>query len=662
MCSKVDSKYVNCLPECPKGFFYKLTEVQRFCCEPCFKGCLDGCTGNKSTIGKKGCNRCKYAVFDDDSKQYRCLEYDDGLVSSLDVCPRGYYAEDSKKKSITEFECKKCHKNCERCSSGGNDKDEDACICAAWADTTTEIRNNSIHYICIQNPDHRDTVIDDSSTTTKKSQKKTVPRTKKITTTRSPTTISTIILLTSSTDKTVIPRTKKIATTRSPTTISNNILLISSTDKTVVPRTKKIATTRSPTTISNNILIIPSTDKVNWIKNMDGFLFTIIIILVFFIFICTIYLLKMLLKRCIAKHYKDNTNLSGIQMTSDLSANESLLQPSPIFETELRIMAPVAKISSIAESPPNSSTIIDPSQTTQSNGNIFFPERSVSLETTFSNAPSINKLNIITKEQINILNKISEGQFGIVHQGVYKNQPVAIKKSKIQDPKAIKEAIDESTFMVRHSHPHIQKLLGVSLFDGFMIISKLRLGSLESFLRTNQDSLSIKNLLLYCTQIATAVEFLHSLNKIHGDLAARNVLVKSINHVEIGDFGLSRTLKRDQTGYKNSGKAAGRWLSPECLKTWIFDKPNDVWAFGITCWEVFTLGSKLPYEDQRLETNQEKRAHLERLENGYKLPQPTEVECLEEYAIMLRCWVYPAHGRANIQQVLQSFETLLHEV
>ena len=39
------------------------------------------------------------------------------------------------------------------------------------------------------------------------------------------------------------------------------------------------------------------------------------------------------------------------------------------------------------------------------------------------------------------------------------------------------------------------------------------------------------------------MEYLHSNDIIHADLAARNVLVKNRSHVEVSDFGLSKILR-----------------------------------------------------------------------------------------------------------------------
>ena len=68
---------------------------------------------------------------------------------------------------------------------------------------------------------------------------------------------------------------------------------------------------------------------------------------------------------------------------------------------------------------------------------------------------------------------------------------------------------------------------------------------------------------------------------VHGDLAARNVLVESGSKVKITDFGLTKCLDVGELGYKaGQEKVPVRWLAPECLRSRKFSHKSDVWAFG----------------------------------------------------------------------------------
>ncbi|KJH51162.1 hypothetical protein DICVIV_02622 [Dictyocaulus viviparus] len=88
-----------------------------------------------------------------------------------------------------------------------------------------------------------------------------------------------------------------------------------------------------------------------------------------------------------------------------------------------------------------------------------------------------------------------------------------------------------------------------------------------------------------------AMKYLYEHRVIHRDLAARNVLVKRHNHVEVTDFGLAKLLDYGQEKVKvMEGKVAIKWLALESLKDQSYTYRTDVWAFGVTCWEILTFG------------------------------------------------------------------------
>ena len=59
-----------------------------------------------------------------------------------------------------------------------------------------------------------------------------------------------------------------------------------------------------------------------------------------------------------------------------------------------------------------------------------------------------------------------------------------------------------------------------------------------------------------------------------------------------------------------------KWMSPEAIQQKIFSTQSDVWAFGITMWEIFTLGNQ-PYPGIPLDPN-----FTIRLENGERMAKP----------------------------------------
>ena len=82
---------------------------------------------------------------------------------------------------------------------------------------------------------------------------------------------------------------------------------------------------------------------------------------------------------------------------------------------------------------------------------------------------------------------------------------------------------------------------------------------------------------------------------MHGDLAARNVLLTKNNIVKICDFGLARTIYND-SAYQKSYKSPLpiKWMAIESIRDFVFSTQSDVWSFGIVLWEFFTL-AETPY-------------------------------------------------------------------
>ncbi|KAI6170902.1 Protein tyrosine kinase [Aphelenchoides bicaudatus] len=101
--------------------------------------------------------------------------------------------------------------------------------------------------------------------------------------------------------------------------------------------------------------------------------------------------------------------------------------------------------------------------------------------------------------------------------------------------------------------------------------------------------LLIDDLLRIASQVCSAMIYLSSLNFVHRDIAARNVLLNDRMVSKLGDFGLCKHIDELLMDQK-SGRLPVRHMPYEVLKFGRFSEKTDVWAFGVLLWEMFTGG------------------------------------------------------------------------
>ena len=75
---------------------------------------------------------------------------------------------------------------------------------------------------------------------------------------------------------------------------------------------------------------------------------------------------------------------------------------------------------------------------------------------------------------------------------------------------------------------------------------------------------------------------------LHRDLAVRNVFLGEKNSVKLGDFGQARYLQDGEEFWKldRVSRLPIRYMPPESLSGKKFYLKSDVWAFGVTMWEL----------------------------------------------------------------------------
>nr|NP_001260234.1 PDGF- and VEGF-receptor related, isoform M [Drosophila melanogaster]AGB92770.1 PDGF- and VEGF-receptor related, isoform M [Drosophila melanogaster] len=172
---------------------------------------------------------------------------------------------------------------------------------------------------------------------------------------------------------------------------------------------------------------------------------------------------------------------------------------------------------------------------------------------------------------------------------------------------------------------------------------------------TEAMTVTTVDLISWAFQVARGMDYLSSKKVLHGDLAARNILLCEDNVVKICDFGLARSMYRGDN-YKKSenGKLPIKWLALESLSDHVFSTYSDVWSYGIVLWEMFSL-AKVPYPG--IDPNQEL---FNKLNDGYRMEKPKFAN-QELYEIMLECWRKNPESRPLFAELEKRFANMLGE-
>ena len=247
---------------------------------------------------------------------------------------------------------------------------------------------------------------------------------------------------------------------------------------------------------------------------------------------------------------------------------------------------------------------------------------------------------------------LGSGQFGSVQKGELKEkcQTDAVTAVAVKSIQGISTKDDVENFLKEikimgylDHHLNLVSMIGSCTQDYekhgqmFLVLEYCMHGDLKKFLMENKanildgeqsDNMNIRSLILWAYEIAKGMQYLEENQIMHGDLAARNILLHkdpcNIGHsvAKIADFGLAKNFY-ENVEYKKESRVLipWKWMALEYLTYNVLTLKSDVWSFGVVLWEIFSFG-KAPYGLQEYDEV------LEKLERGYRLPCPAEVETI----------------------------------
>ncbi|CAL8298464.1 unnamed protein product [Arctogadus glacialis] len=277
---------------------------------------------------------------------------------------------------------------------------------------------------------------------------------------------------------------------------------------------------------------------------------------------------------------------------------------------------------------------------------------------------------LIQERHLTFGHLLGKGEFGSVREALLKTgdsvQKVAVKvlKSDVDSSSDIEQCLKEAAYMKDFTHPNVIQLIGVSLQRRagqrlpvpMVILPFMKHGDLHTFLllsRLGEEpyELSVQTLLGFLVDVARGMDYLSTKNILHRDLAARNCMLNEDMTVCVADFGLSKKIySGDYYRQGSASKLPVKWIALESLADNVYTSQSDVWAFGVTMWEVLTRG-QTPYPGV------ENSEVYEYLIKGERLKQPPD--CRDDiYEVMHSCWSPVPKCRPSFQRLVEQLEGL----
>jgi serine/threonine protein kinase len=152
------------------------------------------------------------------------------------------------------------------------------------------------------------------------------------------------------------------------------------------------------------------------------------------------------------------------------------------------------------------------------------------------------------------------------------------------------------------AHPNIVQVLdfgadGDTWFIAMEFVDGLPLSRVLTHARKAGTPLPLAACVFLLEQLAEALDYIHTrtsatgsaLQLVHRDVNPPNVLVSRLGEVKLNDFGVARAAGREQLTEAGMLRGKVGYAAPEQLLGQPYDSRADLWALGITAFELVTL-------------------------------------------------------------------------
>ncbi|XP_041968470.1 cyclin-dependent kinase 2-like [Aricia agestis] len=189
-------------------------------------------------------------------------------------------------------------------------------------------------------------------------------------------------------------------------------------------------------------------------------------------------------------------------------------------------------------------------------------------------------------ENFSRVEKIGEGTYGVVYKARDRitGKEIALKKIKLEnEPEGVPStALREISVLRELNHPAVVRLLDVLLADEtklFLVFEFLQM-DLKKLMEISKGPLRLDLVKSYLRQLLEGVAYCHSRRVLHRDLKPQNLLIDTVGHIKLADFGLARAFGIPVRAYTH--EVVTLWYrAPEILLgAKFYSTAVDVWSLA----------------------------------------------------------------------------------
>ncbi|XP_068607227.1 microtubule-associated serine/threonine-protein kinase 1-like [Brachionichthys hirsutus] len=214
-----------------------------------------------------------------------------------------------------------------------------------------------------------------------------------------------------------------------------------------------------------------------------------------------------------------------------------------------------------------------------------------------------------SEEDFQSIKLISNGAYGAVYLVRHRETRQRFAMKKINKQNLILRNQIQQAFVERDILTFAENPFVVSMFCSFesrrhlcMVMEYVEGGDCATLLK-NIGALPVELTRMYFAETVLALEYLHNYGIVHRDLKPDNLLITSMGHIKLTDFGLSKMglmslttnlyeghIEKDAREFLDKQVCGTpEYIAPEVILRQGYGKPVDWWAMGIILYE-FLVG------------------------------------------------------------------------